>query len=194
MKRIKWLFPILVLLLSSRCHKECDAFSGRVLSGAMETYFGVYKPGSWWVYQNRDSTKRDSIYLVSFVDSLIKDQTNCTAYSLRKFSLHNNQLANMNDIAVVYDATETAIAFKMEAQNTNLPSFSSSTDSLIRSLPAADNPGNNKLDSVRLNGASFYKILTGKRTPNIYYFGKDRGLVGWMTPTDTFNLVNFRFL
>ena len=189
MKRIRLLLPIILLLLTTNCHQECDAFSGRVFSGKMETFFGSYIPGNWWVYKNQDSTKRDSIYLLSFVDSVIKNETNCTAYSVRRFSLYNTHLANMNDIAVVYDANESAITFTMEAQNAGFPSFSSSSDSLILSLPAADNPGNNMLDSVRLNGTSYYKILKGKKSPNTYYFGENRALVGWITNTDTFNLV-----
>ena len=192
MKGIKLFFPVILLLLTSGCDRECEAFSGRVFSGNMETFFGKYIPGNWWVYQNQDSTKRDSVYLASFVDSLTKNETNCTVYALRKFNLLNTHLGNANDIAVVYDATETALTFKMEAQNSNFPSFSSSTDSLILSLPAVDNPGNNRLDSVKLNDTSYYNILTGQRPSNIYYFGKDRGLVGWITPTDTFNLIKIR--
>lgn len=191
MKRIKWFFPIILLLLTTNCHRECDAFSGRVFSGKMESFFGRYIPANSWVYKNQDSTKRDSVYVLAFVDSVIKNETNCTVYSLRKFMLHNTYLANMNDIAVVYDATGSGITFKMEAQTTSFPSFSSSTDSLVLSLPAADNPGNNLMDSIRLNGTSYYNILTGKKNPNTYYFGKDRGLVGWITITDTFNLVKF---
>ena len=196
MKWIKPFLPVILLFFLSRCERKgCEAFSGTVLTGKMETYFGAYKAGNWWVYQNQDGTKRDSIYPVSFVDSVIKDETNCTIYERRKFSLHTTYLAAMNDITVAYDATETAISFKMEAQNTSFPSFTHSlTDSLIRSLPAAENPGNNRLDSVRLNGISYYNILTGKKTPDTYYFGKDRGLVGWITPTDTFNLVSHRIL
>jgi hypothetical protein len=195
MKKIKLAFPIFLMLLTCQCERDkCDAFSGRVLSGKMQTYFGPYKPGNWWVYQNQDSTKQDSVYVKTFVDSLIKNEANCTAYSLRKFSLFNTYLGNMNDIAVTYDATETAISFMMEAQSISLPGFTSSSDSLIRSLPAADNPGINTMDSVRLNDSTYHNILIGKKIPNTYYFGKDKGLVGWITLTDTFNLVNSRIL
>ena len=194
MKRIKLFLPIILMSLLSRCDRgACEAFSGNVLTGKMETFFGAYKTGTWWIYQNQDGTKKDSVYLGSFVDSVIRNETNCTIYELRKFSLHTTWLAAMNDIAVVYDATETATSFKMEAQNTSFPSFIHSlTDSLIRSLPAGENTGNNRLDSVRLNGTSYYNILTGKKTPDIYYFGKDKGLVGWITNTDTFNLIRFQ--
>jgi len=196
MKSSKPFLLIILLFLTSRCDREkCEAFSGSVLAGKMETYFGAYKAGNWWVYQNQNGTKKDSIYITAFADSLIKDEINCTVLNVRRFALVNTYLASMNNIAVVYDATTTAISFKAEAQNASFPTFTHVfTDSLIRSLPAAENPGNNKLDSVRLGGTSYYNILTGKRTPNIYYFGKDRGLVGWITPTDTFRLVSFSIL
>lgn len=195
MKKINAFWLIMLAFLLYQCDRgDCDAFSGRVLSGRMETFFGSYKPGNWWFYQNQDSTKKDSVYLLSFTDSLLKNQDNCTVFGRRKFTLHNTHVASGNDIAVAYDAVESGISFKMEAQNAGLPSFTSATDSLIVSLPATDNIGSNSADSIRLNGVIYYNILTGKKNPNTYYFGKDKGLVGWGTPTDTFNLARSRIL
>ena len=193
MKNPLHVLPILLIVIVCSCHREeCEALSGKVLTAPMETYFGAYKPGNSWIYHNQDSTKRDSIYLSQFADSSLKNTVNCTVFEKRSFTLHNSFLANTNDINVVYESTETGTTFNMEASNTTFPSFAiTSTDSLIRSLPAADNPGDNRLDSIRLNGRSYYKILTGKAAGHTYYFGKDRGLVGWTIASDTFNLVRF---
>jgi hypothetical protein len=191
MKRTKQIVPILLLFLTCYCNRDkCDEYSGRVLSGKIDTFFGPFKPGNWWVYQNQDSTRKDSVYVTSFRDSLLKDDVNCIVYGLRRFNLHSKYFANGSDISVVYDATSTGISFKTEGGN--FPSFTSSTDSLIVSLPAPDNPGPNLRDSTRLNDTTYRNILVGKKNPNTFYFGKDKGLVGWTTPADTFNLVNAR--
>ncbi len=187
-------FIILVAFLPSCDRDKCDAYSGRVLSGRMETIFGAYKPGNSWIYHNRDSTKTDSVYIISFADSLLKDEVNCIVYGLRKFTLRSQQLAAPNDIAVVYDATSSGTGFTMESDGVTFPSFSSVTDSLIQSLPANENPGDNMLDSVQLNGSTYYNILKGVRNPNVYYFGRGLGLVGWITPVDTFSLVRYKIL
>jgi len=191
MKKAVQVLPIVLIVAFYSCHREeCKAFSGKVLTAPMETYFGAYKYNAWSVYHNRDSTKSDSVYVSSFIDSVNKNTVNCTVFEKRTFILRNGFLANANDINVIYESSETSTTFNMTASNTSLPSFVfASTDSLIRSLPAADNPGDNRIDSITLNGKSYHNILKGKSAGNSYYFGKDRGLVGWVTASDTFNLV-----
>ena len=156
----------------------------------METYFGAFKYGTSGVYHNKDSTKSDSVYVASFLDSVNKNTVNCTVFEKRTFSLHNTFLASASDVNVVYRSSDTSTTFNMTASTTSFPSFIfASGDSLIRSLPVADNPGDNRLDSIVLNGRSYHTIIKGKAAGNTYYFGKDRGLVGWVTVSDTFNLV-----
>jgi len=191
MKNVVYALSIVLIFIIYSCHREeCKAFSGKVLTAPMETYFGAYKYNAWSVYHNRDSTKSDSVYVLSFIDSVNKNTVNCTVFEKRTFTLHNSFLASANDINVIYESTETSTTFNLSASNMTFPSFVfASTDSLIRSLPAADNPGDNRLDSITLNGKSYHTILKGKSAGNTYYFGKDRGLVGWVTAADTFNLV-----
>jgi hypothetical protein len=191
MKNSILLLSLLFTVLVFSCHREeCNAFSGKVLTAPMETYFGAYKYGTWGIYHNRDSTRSDSVYVSSFIDSVNKNTVNCTVFEKRTFTLHNTFLASANDINVVYRSTDTSTTFNMAASNTTFPSFAfAATDSLIRSLPAAENPGDNRLDSVVLNGQSYHTIIKGKSAGNTYYFGKDKGLVGWINATDTFNLV-----
>ena len=195
MKLSRQFLLLFVLFLSSQCKRDkCETYSGRLFGGRIDQFFGAYTPRNSWIYHNRDSTKTDSVYILSFVDSLLKNDVDCIAYSVRRFNLHSTQLANGNNIATVYETNATATNFRLEAAGTGFPSFTSSTDSVLLSLPAADNPGTNTLDSIKLNGSTYYQILIGKKNPNIYYFGRDKGLVGWITPTDTFNLVRITAL
>jgi hypothetical protein len=193
MNYVKQYLPVTFILFAFNCNRKCDTYFSQLLTGKTEVYFGAYKSGNWWVYQNQNGTKRDSIYPVYFLDTTIKNKTSCSAYEQRRFTLHNVYLANMNDVEAVYEAAETTINFRMEAQNTRFPSFTFFfNEDLIRSFPSPDNTGNNMLDSLKMNGTLYYNILSGKESPNTYYFGKNRGLIGWGTPIDTFNLVNFQ--
>lgn len=195
MKSVKYCLPLAFTLLAFNCNRNCDTFISRPLTNNTEIFFRSYKSGNWWVYQNINGTKRDSIYLTYYLDSTIKNRTSCLEYEQRKFTLHNLYLANGNNINAVYEAAETTIDFHMEAPGARFPSFTYFlNENLIRSFPSPDNQGNNMLDSIKLNGILYRVVLTGRESPNTYYFAKDRGLVGWATPLDTFNLVNFQIL
>ena len=36
----------------------------------MEDYFGVYKPGNWWIYNNKSGSKKDSQYVADYKEVL----------------------------------------------------------------------------------------------------------------------------
>ncbi len=51
----------------------------------MEEYFGNYKPGAYWIYLNRDSTKRDSIWVDNFEVQKETDNTEECIYAYETF-------------------------------------------------------------------------------------------------------------
>lgn len=59
-------------------------------------YFGNYKPGNYWIYENQDGTKRDSIYVSEYstketksIESSKKDQSDCIKYDKIEFYLNS---------------------------------------------------------------------------------------------------------
>ncbi|MEO6833555.1 MAG: hypothetical protein ABI378_13230 [Chitinophagaceae bacterium] len=62
----------------------------------MKSYFGNYKPGSWWVYLNRDSTKKDSVYIDNFEVKRVSNGDDCTAADETTFDLHSHYLNSGN--------------------------------------------------------------------------------------------------
>jgi hypothetical protein len=89
-----------VLFLGScgKCKdKDMDSFG---YTPQMESYFGVYKNGNWWVYKNQDSTKTDSIYVTDFNEEQLEDRTVCVKYPHRKFNVHS---AFLNDSFTVFN-------------------------------------------------------------------------------------------
>src|SRR5258705_9442224 len=95
------LFPVL------GCWKKCDTYISRPLTGKIESYFGVYKPGNWWIYKNRAGTRTDSIFISDYSETIIRIRTGCEEDHLRKYILNNTYLANSENIEVRYESGGT---------------------------------------------------------------------------------------
>jgi len=59
----------------------------------MEKYFGVYKPGNYWIYYNQDSSKNDSIYISDYEESQWSDMTICQKWDYRSYSINSEYLS-----------------------------------------------------------------------------------------------------
>jgi hypothetical protein len=179
-----------VIVLNLHCEKPCATYTSRPLTGAMEDYFGVYKNKNWWVYQNRPGTKRDSIFLQDFAETFLSNKTTCEKNQRRIFAIDGSYLADGNKFFCDYFTGGHITIIRWTPY---LPEFRhSSLDQKITVFPAENNTNSPFLDSVRINGATYYNIQVGKESTATYFFAKNTGLVGWMNVLDTFNLVSFK--
>lgn len=200
MKKLLYLLAITILLQSGFCGKRCDDFTTSLIRGPIEDFFGVYKPGNWWVYQNKDGTKRDSIYITDFSDVISRDRTACLEHQIREFTIKNSILMSGNDLYVVYSSETVSVGInfsliKNQTQSGGFPQFAfDERISKLWSFPEPDNQGNNLLDSIRLNNATYYNILKGSYGNSTYYFAKGKGLIGWIANNETFNLISYKIL
>jgi len=76
----------------SSCYRKCKEVRHIERAYIMERYFRNYIPGAWWVYLNRDSTKRDSIWVDNFKTKTITDEDNCLSANEVSFDMHNQFL------------------------------------------------------------------------------------------------------
>lgn len=89
--------PVFSLLLASAlslaaCNK-CKDIQHVERTKLMEAYFGNYKPGAYWIYLNRDSTKRDSIWIDDYkTQKKIDKLDQCLEADEYFFYLHNKYL------------------------------------------------------------------------------------------------------
>lgn len=74
----------------SSCYKKCKNVNHIERAYLMTKYFGNYVPGAWWVYLNRDSTKRDSIWVDNFKTTTITDEDNCLSADELTFDFHSS--------------------------------------------------------------------------------------------------------
>jgi hypothetical protein len=55
----------------------------------MTEYFGNYKPGAYWIYLNRDSTKRDSVWVDNFKVNKLFSMNSCLTADEVSFDFHS---------------------------------------------------------------------------------------------------------
>ena len=104
MKQTSLVFLFFTALTFNACRKECKTYTYVPTSPAALNYFGNYKPGSYWIYLNRDSTKRDSIWVGNFkVDRTGDGQFSCTEGSVISFDLHSEYLDSFKIIPTKID-------------------------------------------------------------------------------------------
>lgn len=193
-------FLILTSLLS--CERKCGSYTDKLLTGKIEEHFGVYRPDNWWVYNNKNGTKKDSQYIVDYKEIRINDRTRCERDQQRTFVIVNTQLPggpplySLGDsLYLIYKAAGSGIMVNLNtpvgaSQWVSFPQFSYS--SYTDSITSPGSVGKNVLDSISLNGTKYYSILIGNDGTSTFYLAKGKGLVGWGNILDTFNLVNFK--
>lgn len=188
----------LLLTLGLSCNKKCKDATTVSIATEMEEFFGQFKPGNWWVYESQNSSKRDSIYVTEFSSALNKDRTVCMSFEEKKFVLNHSFLLTYSAPLYVWflaDIGGSSINFSVSESLSGAPFpkfIHFKKDNVIKSFPESDNIGENKLDTIKLNGINYSNILKGKWSDNIYFFSKGKGLVGWIKGRDTFNLINYR--
>jgi hypothetical protein len=79
----------------------------------MDKYFGMFEPGNWWVYTNQDNTKKDSIYVTDFNQTLLgPSNISCTQFPREEFILQASFLMNTSyPINGFYSSNETGDNF-----------------------------------------------------------------------------------
>lgn len=95
MKTKQYLSILCMMLLISSCirERECKAHKQCPIEPLMLEYFGNYKPGNYWIYENQDGTKRDSIWVSDYntkqvkIDMGNRDGSDCVEYTETRFKL-----------------------------------------------------------------------------------------------------------
>jgi len=90
-------FFVIALALAglSSCYRKCKdkdlTFCEMPPTG--EKYFKTYKEGSYWIYYNKDSTKKDSVYVSNYKSVIEREKmVDCIEWEERTFELHSEYL------------------------------------------------------------------------------------------------------
>ena len=196
---------LLILIPAFNCSRRCDSFPSRPLKGKIEDYFGVYKLGNWWVYNNKMG-KKDSQYVSDYTDTFVNDRATCNNIQRRMFAIVNTQLPggfpqyrSGDSLYLTYEAGTNSITVRITCfypatkQSASFPRFTYFLDrDSILSYFGPGYFGRNLFDSISLNGMKYHNILSGNDGTTTYYLEKNKGMVGWGNVLDTFNLTSFK--
>lgn len=86
----RFIIAVSLALAFASCHR-CQNFTRVEQAPLIKKYFGIYKPGAYWIYLNRDSTKRDSVWISDYVLTTGKDRLDkCLEMEESQFTLNSS--------------------------------------------------------------------------------------------------------
>ena len=93
MKKVSFIGLFLAALTFNACRKECKTYTYVPMTRLMQEYFvDNYKPGNYWIYLNRDSTKRDSMWVDGYKTARGGDKMFCIEWDETYFTIHTQYL------------------------------------------------------------------------------------------------------
>jgi hypothetical protein len=178
--------------------EKCSSYNDYYVISETKPYFDVYKEGNWWVYQNQDSTKRDSIFITNYNDKLWDvDREYCNRYEHREFILNSNYiLEEKNPKAKYYyfNANQTNFSLLIN----NYIHLDISLKKEINNSTYIGTKGNHEpiefLPSININNRTFKNVLKvkgGGTDTTVFHFAENTGLVQFANKSDTFKLLKF---
>jgi hypothetical protein len=184
---------LLAAILSCSCYRQCkdkELMSYYYLP-TMENYFGVYKPGNWWIYENLSDTVIDCLYVSDYSERTDEIRIPyCYSYPVREFKLNTNHLLqDESSIDVNYEhmnccqdfiGFHSVLSIHMDGQHDAHPKSSTDVGEIL-------------FDSLSINNISYHDVLYITSTNNIQtYFAPNVGLIRYITPqNDNFSIKNY---
>lgn len=160
----------------------------------MTEYFGNYKPGAYWIYLNRDSTKRDSIWISDIETYQVKNQYDCEEAEALSFIFHNQYLFlskeskvtlgfNGNDIRtnVFYHTDSNGKTYRGFSSKDGVNNFygGNTIFPIVDSYEVWENNQNSSFNKVTLIG----KLIIASEIGIIQYVS--------FTSNDTFSIIKY---
>jgi hypothetical protein len=180
-KKICFFGFIFLLLFSYSCYK-CKDLTYCPLPKTGETYFSNYNDSSFWIYQNRNLSKIDSVYIENYKSRRIFDKTVDCVEGERREMIIRSKFLSSNSISCLYENPNCDASYFL------LQGFDFSID--ISSRDGVDtlysiNTWSNTItiDSLILpSGSSFYKVV---RYNDRLWFAPHIGLIQYISHDNT---------
>lgn len=185
MKKLIYLF--VAVFLTSCCGGGAPV--GTYVDPLLMEYFRFWKVGSYWVYENQDKTKRDSVYVEKFTREFVNKECD-------KDEFINIYLKSTKKYVEILGFRVVNIKAYLRVPNfkTFEKALEVNNDSVL-----TDYKNNFPLTSIILNKKEFkgeIQVLT--ENDKLLYLQKGVGYIGFVltdeknsSKKDTFNLVNY---
>lgn len=201
MKNILRLLAGMVIFQITGCRKPClSPGDVAIESVPVMKYFNSYKPSNWWVYYNSDRSKKDSIYVEEFKESIAYRYKSCVSDSSRIMKIKSTHfLKNLyaTDLVLLIKSSEAKELFITFQDKYTTGYVSSPAHYSFTTVGTSWTFRYELLNSITLNSTTYTNILVlNGYNFDKYYFAENIGLVGWQSnstvPVTTFNLVNYK--
>lgn len=188
---------LLLLLFANQflmqCKEKCnsDNVTRTPIFQEVREYFGSYKAGSYWVYQNQDSSKTDSVYVIFYSHDWHRSVTLCREEEVIELQYHSsNKFLLRSGLGCVKIGGGSA---HLNACPNNNLLYGISEVMMYENKFYSDNRICNPVSSIVLNRTTYTGELLKITLQEIseqgdVYIKKNGGIVGWTTPSDTFSL------
>jgi hypothetical protein len=189
MKTTYLLLLCLIALLNSSC-KKCPTTTHYPFPAATELYFGMYKMGNWWTYENQDGTKKDSIYFRGqFFDQTGGDPAidECITWQYRQGEIGNNYLyprssAGTDYVPFVYGNRYTG------GPNSTYIELSGTISENLATFKDGVLQRDTIIPNFSQNAKVYVNVIKNRKKK---YFAPNIGLIRWEIGTDTFTLKRY---
>lgn len=184
---------ILIVLHITSCGNKCEEAEStkKYLQQDLDGYFGVFKKGNYWVYENQDKTQKDSIYVTASDRNFFLDKTPCNNIETIEFTVKQKG----KDVIIYADSMcirgkNDELRLQQCMPGTFFINFLSSMHFAPDTVYCS--PGiANRIRSVTLNNNTFSnEIIQMYYNLDTIYMQKHVGIIGWKKNNNTYNLVN----
>ena len=190
MKNIIILLIVCILFITTACEKECKTYTQYETAPVILEYFGNYKPGNYWIYENQDGTKIDSMWVSDYVEKNGGDELKCFQYPVREFVLNSIYLSNKNTINIKMS--------NLSERNFETSFIGTDTNGVDKRLIYATGIGNDSIELHTIKKDYVIKSLIIKKAAifnnsPFYIFGSKIGIVTYPSQNklDTFYLTKY---
>jgi hypothetical protein len=192
--RISLFLVIITTLFLESCGRKC-ANDEPILEihPKVLDYFGMYKTGNWWIYENTAKTKKDSVFIGKYDETSICNNSTWISERFRKFDLKSKFFIDRAN-----GALDVLIQDKIALFISNL----SLNDSMNFELTATTSSGElppEIIEEVSLpNGRTYSKVLklyTGRNEVTTIPFAlvaPKIGIISFINNRDTFYLKSYK--
>lgn len=161
----------------------------------MVKYFDMYNPSAYWIYLNRDSSKKDSIWLDHYQIKHTGDaQVSCLEGENIQYDLHNTFIEGTNNLHIY-------IRFNGQDFRTSTFEAFDSNWTLYTRFRAKENDSLFYFNNTEIHPLSSYNIWPQDTTTIFFdvfqignlFFAPEIGLIQYVptNSSDTFSLIKF---
>lgn len=185
----------LILIIFASMLNSCEEKTYYPLDEDFVRYFGIYKDGSWWRYEEVMTNSIDSIYVDQYRDTwqMYGDREK-DLYQYIRYQLVGKDKTSMVTIMQQHNNTSLLRIAQYKHTITSFGSFCIVKENYQLSGEAYLPPtGVQKIDSINIGEYKFFDIIKmWNITGDTLWFVKNTGLVKVSDENDTYNIVNYQ--